>query len=379
VVERFAVLPSARTPRLLVPLDSRRVAAASLRRFDAGVGGAARTARRLAATGMSLGAAQLVLRDRLLVTVPKGGSDDLTGSVPGHLAAALGRDDLQVAVYLGIPRPNRKPVLQVMDRRGALVAYAKVGWNDLTRSLVRTEASALEALEAEPATTFIAPRLLHAGSLPGREVLAMTPLPASALARGPAASGELPMDATEEIANLTGTVEENLVGSAFWAAIGARAGSAGARSGPEVRDRLSTAIDAVNARGAGAGLRYGTWHGDWAPWNMARGGGRLFVWDWERSGRPVPVGFDVAHFHHQVLTDARGPRPAAEVVGTMRAAADRDLAALGVPAGHRELVTALYYLELFLRYDEATAGGGTTPDALHASTLDAATVATASI
>ena len=59
---------------------------------------------------------------------------------------------------------------------------------------------------------------------------------------------------------------------------------------------------------AGTPLVFGTWHGDWGPWNCARTPGRLLVWDWERSADSVLLGFDLLHFGYQT---ALGPRPAA--------------------------------------------------------------------
>ena len=60
----------------------------------------------------------------------------------------------------------------------------------------------------------------------------------------------------------------------------------------ELLDRLAGAAGAVH-------LQLGRWHGDWAPWNMARAGGRVQVWDWERSVTGVPVGLDMIHFQVQ--------------------------------------------------------------------------------
>ena len=68
--------------------------------------------------------------------------------------------------------------------------------------------------------------------------------------------------------------------------------------------RRSTKFRVVRQRGAGlvaagvvgrsgtAVLSYGSWHGDWTPWNMAITHTGLLVWDWERLDHGVPVGFD---------------------------------------------------------------------------------------
>ena len=68
---------------------------------------------------------------------------DLVGSV---LPRILGVPRVEVAVSIGRQlRPNLKPVLQIMTPEGDVLAYAKLGWNPLTRSLVENEAAVLRA------------------------------------------------------------------------------------------------------------------------------------------------------------------------------------------------------------------------------------------
>ena len=53
---------------------------------------------------------------------------------------------------------------------------------------------------------------------------------------------------------------------------------------------------------------FGSWHGDWMPWNLLRSGTDLWVWDWERSASGVPVGLDAAHFRFDIESKIRGRR-----------------------------------------------------------------------
>ena len=68
-----------------------------------------------------------------------------------HLREIFGRRDLELAVILGVPRLNRKPVLQVLASDGTVVGYVKAAWNDLTAALVRNEARVLADLGAAQA------------------------------------------------------------------------------------------------------------------------------------------------------------------------------------------------------------------------------------
>ena len=79
--------------------------------------------------------------------------------------------------------------------------------------------------------------------------------------------------------------------------------------------------------------------------------GKLLVWDWERAGGPVPLGFDAVHYFFQ----SAWLREAASAEAATDLALDRSadvLAALGVPRVHRDSIGLLYLSELFLRYAE---------------------------
>ncbi len=139
----FLLLPSGRRPRLLVP-NTRRAAVAALRGYGVGRGRSARLLAAGLAAALASGVAPLVLRDRVRILDRSGGGGDVP-SIESHLSAVLGTE-VVVSMYLGAPRANRKPVLQVLTPQGRTIAYAKVGVDPLTCRLVRDEAAALQAL-----------------------------------------------------------------------------------------------------------------------------------------------------------------------------------------------------------------------------------------
>jgi hypothetical protein len=117
----------------------------------------------------------------------------------------------------------------------------------------------------------------------------------------------------------------------------------------------AAALDAVLERLEGRAatrLAFGTWHGDWGPWNLRSTPGRLLVWDWERSGDGVPLGFDLLHFGFQTALQGRGQPPAA-AAATARDRAAPHLAELGQRPGVEELLCDLYLLERVCRAAEA--------------------------
>jgi hypothetical protein len=130
-------------------------------------------------------------------------------------------------------------------------------------------------------------------------------------------------------------------------------------------DPLEPIVAHVEARHGATELRFGAWHGDFTPWNMARlesgrGSGSaaasgVFLWDWERCG-PAPVGLDLLHFLFQSVCrfEGRNPDRAVEIC---RERTPRLLASLGVPTDAETALWSVYRLELLLRYDEARLAG----------------------
>jgi hypothetical protein len=363
-VQTFGVFPTAARPRLLVPLESKRAAAASLRGGSHAREPHVRLGRAFLRATLRLGLAQHVLRERISFALGEasGVSPDLADVLLSeHLAEVFGRRDLSLAVRVGRVRPNRKPLIQLVSSEGGVVSYVKVGWNPLTRQLVMREADVLRSLEGESLSTFAVPRILYRGRWHGLELLALSPLEGD-LVR---ANDRLPevLNAMLEISRLSDPVEQRLEESAYWRSTRERVGALGATSD------LTALADRVEARWGPETLAFGSWHGDWTPWNMARRSGALAVWDWERSGPGVPVGLDGAHFDVQVaLTRARHRWQ----VALPKVLAEDGAILPQLPgAGERRLLLALHLLEMALRSAEGRKAGIASADEIYVPALKA--------
>lgn len=338
-VAEFLVLPHRRRPRLLAPLD-RRASSAAVRQQGRGRSGPVRFATGVTALALHAGLGTLARRNRVTVAAPAGSAGD---GLVHHLAEVLDRPVL-VAVALGPPRANRKPVLQVMDPAGRTVAFAKLAVDDLTDDLVQAEGAALADLADTPTRVVEVPRLLHRGSWRGRALLVQTALPVDG-ARTPLTPARL-VAAVADVAGMGRQDGTPLASSEFWATLTDRI--ARLPAGHQAT-RLDHLVRRIGERAGGVALSSGAAHGDWAPWNMACRDDRLMVWDWERFRRAVPVGFDL--LHHALQTDlvVRAAPAAQAAQATVREAAQR-LRPLGVPA-RPALVTALLYgADLATRY-----------------------------
>jgi hypothetical protein len=255
----------------------------------------------------------------------------------------LGRPVL-VSVHLGAPRANRKPVLQLLTEAGETIGFAKVGINPLTASLVRAEHATLDRLHATGLTQLHAPRVLGQDRWNDLEILVLSPLPVWRR-RVPPLPGAL-QRAMTEIAGVAGVRESAITTSEYWQHLMARLEAAG--DGPE-HAALGSALARLESLACAATLRFGSWHGDWTPWNMASTAEGLLVWDWERFTTPAPTGFDALHCWLQAEVTRNRREPAETAKACVRRAPVL-LEPFGV-AGHEARLTALLYLaDLSVRY-----------------------------
>jgi hypothetical protein len=355
--EAYLALPRAGNARLLVPLGSPRAAATALARNHDATSKKARLARAGLSAGLKVGLTQRVA-DRVDVFVDPALSpaERPQHLLTEHLREMFGRRDLEMAVILGVPRLNRKPVLQVLASDGTVVGYVKAAWNDLTAGLVRNEARVLADLAAAKPVTFTPPAFVAAGPWGDLELIAASALP-NAARPDPAQILDPPMAVIAEIAGLWGRSTARLADSPYWGGVRDRLSALGGS------DVLQRAVDWIERRHGGDDIAFGAWHGDFTPWNMARPGGsggpgeagRTYLWDWERAGA-APAGLDLLHFLFQGVCRFEGQAPAAAIASSSERVASL-LAALDVEAGSEPALWLLYRLELLFRYDEANMTG----------------------
>jgi len=348
-VEAYLVLPRAANPRLLVPLGSPQAAATALARNHDATSKKARLARAALGLGLRVGLTQRVA-DRVDVFVDPSLSPAERSQhvLTEHLRDMFGRSDLEMAVILGVPRLNRKPVLQVLASDGAVVGYVKAAWNDLTAGLVRNEARVLADLAEAKPTTFTPPAFVAAGPWGDLELIAASALP-NAARPDPSQILDPPMAVIAEIAGLWGRSTAPLADSPYWAGVRDRL----ARQSDS--DLLVRAVDWIERRHGHDEIAFGAWHGDFTPWNMARRGRTTYLWDWERAAA-APAGLDLLHFLFQGICRFEGKAPAAAIESCSERLAGL-LPVLDVAAESLGALWLLYRLELLFRYDEARMTG----------------------
>ncbi len=330
----FALLPRAARPTRVVPDSFGTASGALITGTVSARGGRQQVLRSALRTGARLGGLRL-LPHRVQISCPPGAP-----SITQHLAEALGTP-VEVAVHLGPPRANRKPVLQVVDRAGRTIAFAKVGTTPLTSSLVEAEGHGLDRLGAVSLRTLTIPRVLHRGTFAGLPVLVQSPVPAVSGAAVPPAHRDA---ALVELSRALGSDTVAVDDSAVLGELDAALTQASSRYAADLRAR----VQQLRSLSGAEVWELGTWHGDWTPWNMGPDGDRVALWDWERMRSQVPVGLDALHLHTQQAIRASAD-PLSATLGVL-ARAEHLLRPWGLSRAATRLTSAAYLLLIGARY-----------------------------
>jgi hypothetical protein len=355
MIERYAAVPSLVDPRALLPLDASPPALrAALRQHATGAGSRmARTAARMLYLASYVGLARPLLYSRVSVVTTSGELAELP--MRGFLRKVLGREDFVTSLRLGPGRPNSKPVVQVVAPDGTVLAYAKFGWEDLTRRLLRREATVLRELALVTCGTALQiPRVLHAGEWHGFETLVLAPLEGTG--RTPRSHAEVPVAASTALAGACPRSIERLRDSAFWGRTISRISQVVPLLPEGTRGLILRARRKVEASWGDVRLPMGRVHGDWIPPNMlVRHDGILNVWDWEWSVGDVPLGIDTVQFI--VYIALRRRMPYRDLLGRLKRHGREALTRQCLDPENLTLLTILSLLETVLWFAEARLAG----------------------
>ena len=375
-IQSFGALPSAASPRLLVPLGAPRASSRAVRDYGNAGPLAVRIAKSVVSWALQIPGAEHLFPSSLHVYVEAtGGNGAPHQSFVSHLQEVFDRPHIEIAIWIGGEnRANRKPILQILTPSGEPLGYGKVGWNSLTRELVRNEAAVLGTFSTRPRSPahFSVPRVLDFTEWQGLEILVVAPFHGSSGRTGPGAFGvpiEAPILATQEVGRLAPTQHVALAASRFWKRTRRRIAMV-TRELPSGPGRpLRRIAEHLEDRFGEIEMTFASWHGDWSPANMTYIDGQLFVWDWERSDDVVPLGLDAVHFCFQMAAKFRRLPPATAVEQTLTRTREL-LPVLRIPIGLEPLLLALELLEMSLRVEEARVAGISVRETLYRDALN---------
>lgn len=358
----FLVVPNAAAPRILIPAGNAPAAAASMRRYSAAISLRETLQRWGLAMGLQVGAAGLLLRDR--VQLDSSG----TAGLMSHLEAVFSQS-VSVSLSVGPARANRKPVLQVFDAKGRSLAFVKVGDSATASGHVMREAESLRVLGTQQFSSIELPSLIDMSQWNGMAVLVMSALDTRPVARGPGLA-RLRGRAVDELAAAFRQPRATLAQTPMWTALRA---DCLLLLDEEIRTLYGNCLDRVESQFPDRLLDVGAWHGDFSPWNMAQRSHKLQLWDWERFELGVPAGMDRVHYALN-----RHLRTAGTTMQTVLDGLEKGAPALADKRSEDGVVVAAYVASISLRYLLGAQGpGGESIDQksrLMLSTLDRLTM-----
>jgi hypothetical protein len=193
------------------------------------------------------------------------------------------------AYFTGTAGPHRKTAIQLMERDGAILGYAKVSRRPLVKPYLAREAEMLRRVELLALTTAETPTVLAfepgAGQVP---TVLVTDSRKTIGARSSTRPGPAHLRFLLEMSSRTRTVGAQRAHDAL------RSLSEDERLPASWVARLLVALR-VSAPFVEI-LPVALAHGDFTPWNsvMLRSG--LYVFDWEYASENWPLGYDLVHY-----------------------------------------------------------------------------------
>ncbi len=332
---RYLVIPSAARPALVLPADSSAQAASACRSYAKPQGVRARGRTAILAGVFASGLGNIVFRDHILVGPSR---------TPGldEILSELLNAEVALAFPVGKVRSNRKPVVQAISETGVVLAFVKLGVDDLTDALVEHEAAALGHLGSLDLGIVRIPRLLAAGEWHGRRFLVSEALAPTKKRRSD--SGQALIRAMRDLARADGVSRGPFAELAWWGGV-TRAVETLPSTAPALRLQRVCAELATIGQSPVAG---GSWHGDWNRGNFAVQGDGVLVWDWERFTQGVPLGWDALHLALGEIVP-RGGAPTPQRAAQLMSDVSSLIRPLGAAPGTEALVAALYLVELGTR------------------------------
>lgn len=288
----YAVLPSKRAPRWLLPLGDTQT---TLQGFDifAPYAPSARLAKKVlgwAIRGGWQGWAWHKIRVESQGSLPL---ENLIQEIVGERSPVF-------SVSMGRAGAFRKLTVQVMRPDGEILGYIKLPLTEAATPRIRHEAEILTELQEFTNLRPHIPRVFYAGAWGDAYLLFQSPGPSRP---GPAGLGASHREFLETLRSVR-RVEKpgpELVGEigASWRRFTPLLNGEWQNLGQSVLEEAERVL-------CGAKVECGITHGDFAPWNTQAGNGYLFVFDWESASWHVPAQWDIFHFYVQVASLLRG-------------------------------------------------------------------------
>ena len=327
----WMVVPSLRHPIVLVP-PGNEAAAVAFRPPRPGRGG--RRMRTLAFLQRK-GLMRYLPLHRLVLE-----SDEVTSLL--RLLQAVVEDVDDIVLRLGRRRHNRALVLLALGANGEVCSFIKIARSGSGKNALEWEYQNLLQMLERPVPGLQAPRPQGYWRSRDLDFLALEPLITQELH----VSRPVPVTQMRALAEKQSSATRPIVDAEL---VQRLRGKAAELRDPDRRTWALGALDRTLEDWGQVPVPLGPWHGDWVPWNMARRGETVLLWDWEHFEAEVPCGFDHVHYLAQDIRLGGGVDAPAED-RWVREAATALSNDWGLDRSQQQVVLRLYLIVVNVRY-----------------------------
>ena len=281
-MHRFAVFPSRKRPRWLLPLLEGNGAASEFNLYKP-FSPAARLMKSLIVRMRAHGWQGLGQQTIVVVSKEPLAIERLVTEITGEQRCTF-------ALSLGTPGTYQKLTVQVSRADGSILGYFKMPITSGANERLSNEAAFLRKLATFPQLCPHIPQLLFAGDWNNNTIIFQSPLDGET---GPLSFTRLYQDFLNALQHCEPTriagklLAERMAGR--WEKLVPRMATKWLALG---REALKIIMRELN----GATIPCGFHHGDFAPWNARVHRGKLFVFDWESARYDAPSLWDQFHF-----------------------------------------------------------------------------------
>lgn len=285
-VQRFALLPSIRAARWLIPLGDPRWAQSAWQIYRP-YARRGRLLKKLLSGVTLLSWASWARHEVLIGSKGRLPLEILVSEITGERRPIF-------ALSLGTPGRFRKLTVQIMRPDGEILGYVKLPLTRAATERLRHEAAVLERLSGVASLRPHVPRVLHGGEWGDGYILV--------LSNGPPGQGPVEFGPSHEyfLASCGAAHRVDRPGHVLWEEAAEKWRQSSGALSSEWRALPQTALEKARQALDGEMIPCGLIHGDFAPWNTRIGNGSLFVFDWESASWDLPLAWDMFHFHTQV-------------------------------------------------------------------------------